>query len=79
VLRFFGEAGDDRLIFVNLGHDLARRSFAEPLVAPPLGRLWRMIWSSEHPAYGGSGTPAIEMPEGWHLPADATIVMKAEV
>jgi maltooligosyltrehalose trehalohydrolase len=79
VLRFFGEAGDDRLIFVNLGHDLARRSFAEPLVAPPLGRLWRMIWSSEHPAYGGSGTPAIETPEGWHLPADATIVMKAEV
>jgi hypothetical protein len=38
-----------------------------------------MIWSSEHPAYGGSGTPAIETPDGWHLPADATIVMKAEV
>jgi maltooligosyltrehalose trehalohydrolase len=79
VLRFFGEAGDDRLVFVNLGHDLARRSFAEPLVAPPLGRLWRVIWSSEHPAYGGGGTPPIEMVERWHLPAATTIVMKAEV
>src|SRR5205085_6398077 len=47
VLRFFGERGDDRLLFVNSGPDIHRDSFPEPLIAPPEGRNWRLLWSSE--------------------------------
>jgi maltooligosyltrehalose trehalohydrolase len=78
VLRFFGEEGDDRLLLVNFGRDLARRSLPEPLVAPPLGRRWRMSWSSESPVYGGSGTPTVERDAGWRLPAESAVVMSAE-
>jgi maltooligosyltrehalose trehalohydrolase len=59
-LRFFSDDHlDDRLLIVNLGCDLTRQSFAEPLLAPPAPALdWTMRWSSEDPAYGGRGTPA---------------------
>jgi maltooligosyltrehalose trehalohydrolase len=77
-LRFFGEGGDDRLVLVNFGRDLVRRSFPEPLVAPPRGGRWVLAWSSEDPRYGGTGTPHVEHSAGWQLPADATIVFAAE-
>jgi maltooligosyltrehalose trehalohydrolase len=77
VLRFSGLDGDDRLLLVNFGRDLNRRSLPEPLVAPPDARTWRTIWSSENPAYGGTGTPPIEAEEGWHLPGQSAILMSA--
>ena len=49
VLRFFGEAGDDRLLVVNLGRDAVLDSAAEPLTAPPQDRAWQPLWSSEDP------------------------------
>jgi maltooligosyltrehalose trehalohydrolase len=60
-LRFFSDHHlDDRLLIVNLGHDLSRASFAEPLMAPPTPDYdWTIRWSSENPVYGGGGTPAI--------------------
>jgi maltooligosyltrehalose trehalohydrolase len=78
-LRFFGEGGDDRLMLVNFGRDLVRRSVPDPLVAPPQDRRWRLTWSSEHPAYGGSGTPQVESHAGWRVPAESAVVMKAEM
>jgi maltooligosyltrehalose trehalohydrolase len=59
-LRFFTEGHrDDRILIVNLGPDLLRPSFAEPLLAPPAAGLdWSVRWSSEDVAYGGGGTPA---------------------
>jgi maltooligosyltrehalose trehalohydrolase len=57
LLRFFDARGEDRLLLVNLGTDLASGSLAEPLAAPPEGRSWRLAWSSEDPRYGGRGTP----------------------
>ena len=39
------------------------RSIADPLVAPPEGKRWALAWSSEHPRYGGLGSPA-PFPEG---------------
>lgn len=78
-LRFFGEAGEDRLVLVNLGRDLLRRSIADPLVAPPAARGWRLLWSSEAPVYGGGGTPATETDAGWHVPAHAALVLAAAV
>jgi maltooligosyltrehalose trehalohydrolase len=77
VLRFLGGDGDDRLLLVNLGRDLDLRPAPEPLLAPPEGALWQLIWSSEHPAYGGAGTPAVEGEFGWHLPGHAAVVMIA--
>ncbi|CAN5850718.1 malto-oligosyltrehalose trehalohydrolase [soil metagenome] len=49
--------GDDRLVLVNLGRDLDLGALAEPLLAPPGGHEWRVLFSSEDPRYGGSGTP----------------------
>jgi maltooligosyltrehalose trehalohydrolase len=75
VLRFFGEApADDRLLIVNLGAELNRRSFAEPLIAPPADAQWCLAWSSEDPKYGGSGTRDL-WPDGtWSLPPESAVV-----
>ena len=53
-LRFFC-AEADRLLLVNLGPDLALRPLAEPLLAPPLGHVWALVWCSEDLKYGGEG------------------------
>ncbi|MCW5697536.1 MAG: malto-oligosyltrehalose trehalohydrolase [Bauldia sp.] len=75
-LRFLA-GGDDRLLLVNLSIDLDLPSIADPLVAPPEGRVWAIAWSSEDPIYGGGGTPPVEHREGWHLPGHAAIVLAA--
>ncbi|MYZ46497.1 malto-oligosyltrehalose trehalohydrolase [Rhizobiales bacterium L72] len=75
VLRFFGATGEDRLLVVNLGSQVNRDSIAEPLVAPPAGSRWQIVWSSEDPRYGGAGTPPVESDRGWRMPAEAAILM----
>ncbi|HEX5280979.1 MAG TPA: DUF3459 domain-containing protein, partial [Micropepsaceae bacterium] len=79
VLRFFGEAGDDRLLFVNYGPDIDRGSFAEPLIAPPEGAAWRLLWSSEETRYGGFGVAPFEDDKGWHLTGHSTLVLRAQL
>jgi maltooligosyltrehalose trehalohydrolase len=75
VLRFFEPSqDDDRMLIVNLGPDLTRPSFAEPLLAPPLHRSWHLEWSSEDPRYGGCGTPDVRPDRSWHLPAECALV-----
>ncbi|AKT44164.1 malto-oligosyltrehalose trehalohydrolase [Chondromyces crocatus] len=77
VLRFFGERGEDRLLLVNLGLDLRLVPAPEPLLAPPSGRRWGLLWSSEAPRYGGEGTPPVETEaEGWFLPGHAAVVLR---
>ena len=75
-LRFFTpDHRGDRLLLVNLGADLQRSSFAEPLLAPPDGTDWELRWSSEDQAYGGGGT-ADPFPDGWwHLQAESAVVL----
>ena len=34
-----------------------------------------MLWSSEEPDYGGTGTAEFETPKGWHLPANTALVL----
>ena len=76
VLRFFDEGEEDRLVFVNLGRDLHFDSIADPLVAPLRGRGWKLLFSSEHPGYGGTGTPpVITATGGWTLPGNAAVVL----
>jgi maltooligosyltrehalose trehalohydrolase len=76
LLRYFGEQGDDRLLIVNLGHDLRLDPAPEPLLAPPDGLIWELQWSSEAPEYGGCGTPPLETADNWRIPGDAAVVMR---
>jgi maltooligosyltrehalose trehalohydrolase len=78
LLRFFAEKpGEDRLLVVNLGMDLGLETVPEPLLAPPAGLRWSVLWSSEEPRYGGSGAPPPEDEHGcWRLPGAAAVVMK---
>ena len=89
VLRFFGTDGDDRLLLVNLGRDLTLPVRPEPLLAPPAGVRWTLLWSSEAPDYGGSGAVPVdvridaraetetgEIEDGsWRLPGHAAVVL----
>jgi maltooligosyltrehalose trehalohydrolase len=77
VLRYFGPGDDDRLILVNLGPETRLVPAPEPLLAPPLGRRWEILFSSENPRYGGAGTPAAERDGAWHLPGEAAVAFRA--
>jgi maltooligosyltrehalose trehalohydrolase len=76
VLRFFGRGGDDRLLVVNLGSDLNLDPAPEPLLAPPVGKVWATLWSSEEYAYGGTGTPRLETKNGWCIPGRAAVALR---
>lgn len=77
LLRFFTERHEeDRVLVVNLGRDLERASFAEPLLAPPGGRDWELRWSSENPGYGGTGTPTLWTDDQWRIPGESAILLQ---
>ena len=65
-------------MIVNLGIDLHLDPAPEPLLAPPEGRRWKLLWSSEDPCLGGSGTPPVDSEGDWCLPAHSTIVVAPE-
>jgi maltooligosyltrehalose trehalohydrolase len=76
-LRFStADHADDRVLIVNLGCDVCRRSFAEPLLAPPADSEWVVGWSSEDAAYGGGGTPALWPGGEWNLPGECAVVLQ---
>jgi len=81
VLRYFGhdvdEPASDRLVVVNFGRQFCYSPSPEPLLAPPPGSRWEFLWSSAAVRYGGSGTPQLEADDGWHIPAEAAVVLKA--
>lgn len=77
VLRYFAGDGEDRLLLVNLGADLRLHPAPEPLLAPPAGRGWATLWSSEDPVYGGTGTPdELETADNWSIPGHAAFVLR---
>jgi maltooligosyltrehalose trehalohydrolase len=75
LLRYFAESGDDRLLLVNFGRDLHLAPAPEPLLAPPQEKAWTVLWSSEHPRYGGCGTAPLDTEEGWRVPGEAALVL----
>jgi maltooligosyltrehalose trehalohydrolase len=77
VLRFFGAPYGDRLVVVNLGRDLHFQSAPEPLLAPPDGAEWNVVWSSEDLRYGGSGTPPMPESGSWNICGYSAVVMSA--
>jgi maltooligosyltrehalose trehalohydrolase len=78
VLRYFGEGNGDRLVVINLGTDLHLDPAPEPLLAPPFGKSWRVIWSSEDPKYGGLGTFPPDTEDNWRIPGNAAVVLSSE-
>jgi maltooligosyltrehalose trehalohydrolase len=76
VLRFFGAYSDDRLLVVNLGSDLHLDPAPEPLLAPPEGTDWMILWSSEDSRYGGDGVTPLEDEDNWHLPGHTATVLR---
>ncbi|HEX3727263.1 MAG TPA: DUF3459 domain-containing protein, partial [Pirellulales bacterium] len=77
LLRYFGDQGHDRLLIVNLGRDFQWAPAADPLLAPPTGTQWRLMWSSESPRYGGSGTAVMDG-RTWFVPGHAAIVLASQ-
>ena len=75
LLRFIAPDGDDRLLVVNLGATLPLLPMPEPLLAPPAGCRWRLLWHSEAPSYGGSGMSEPDGEHSWRLPAHALAVL----
>jgi maltooligosyltrehalose trehalohydrolase len=75
VLRFFGAAGDDRLLLVNFGTDIYLDPAPEPLLAPRENMEWTVVWSSEDLRDGGSGTPPLDTAENWLIPGEAAVVL----
>jgi maltooligosyltrehalose trehalohydrolase len=75
VLRWFGDADDDRLLVVNLGRDLDLARAPEPLLAPPADRSWATLWCSEEPRYGGHGFPPVAVDGAWRLPAECAVAL----
>ena len=47
---------NERLLLVNLTRDLRWPPSAEPLIAPVPHTQWKIMFSSEAPRYGDSGT-----------------------
>jgi maltooligosyltrehalose trehalohydrolase len=78
-LRFLTDSPSDRLLIVNLGRDLALVPAPEPLLAPPAGHHWGLLWSSESPSYRGGGVRRVEDEGEWHIPGRAAIVLRPQM
>jgi maltooligosyltrehalose trehalohydrolase len=76
-LRWWHEAGD-RLLLVNLGPTFKQAEQPEPLLAPPEHMGWRIAWSSEHPKYGGYGTPEPFTHERLYIPARSAVLLEPD-
>ena len=77
LLRYFGGERGDRLLLVNLGCDTDVLPAPEPLLAPPSGSAWSLLWSSESVRYGGQGTAPIHPEREWHLPGETAVVLES--
>jgi maltooligosyltrehalose trehalohydrolase len=78
LVRYFDEAGADRLLLVNLGRDMVLPTVAEPLMAPVEDLTWRLRWTSEALSYGGSGTPEPLQDGLWRVQGHAALLFVAE-
>jgi maltooligosyltrehalose trehalohydrolase len=78
VIRLFGPGRDDRcdrLLIVNLGVDLHVSPAPEPLLAPPEGTRWTIVWSSEDPRYGGDGMPPPDADGPLRLAGESAVLL----
>jgi maltooligosyltrehalose trehalohydrolase len=78
VLRWFDPQEGDRLLAVNLGVDVDFTRAPEPLLAPPPGRRWSLVWSSDAPRYGGEGAVSPLRDAGWLLAGNSAALLRAD-
>ncbi|MGV8935610.1 MAG: malto-oligosyltrehalose trehalohydrolase [Allorhizobium sp.] len=79
LLRFFGrKPAEDLILMVNFGADLPITSIPDPLFAPPFELQWTSVWSSEQPAYGGTGVRHIDVRDRWVLAGDSAVLLTAD-
>jgi maltooligosyltrehalose trehalohydrolase len=76
-VRFFGSAGEDRLLVVNLGIEWHPDVVPEPLLAPPRGARWEPMWTSSDPRYGGGGGWPPENAAGWRVQGETAVLLRA--
>jgi maltooligosyltrehalose trehalohydrolase len=76
VLRYFSEANDDRLLVMNFGERHVLHPASEPLLAPPAGYVWKMLWTSDSRRYGGTDTVTNPASEEWSLQAESTVALR---
>ena len=77
-LRYFGEhPAHERLLIVNFGQQELFSPAPEPLLAPPAGHEWQILWTSESAEYGGTGLRRVVNDNGWTIFAEATVALKA--
>jgi maltooligosyltrehalose trehalohydrolase len=78
VLRWFDDDHGDRLLVVNLQHDLVLDPAPEPLLAPSFAAQWQVAWSSEESQYGGSGAYRIvDELQRWRLPGNSATFLRS--
>lgn len=78
LLRYFSQnCADDRLVLINLGTDIPLTPLPEPLMAAPLNYTWQILWSSEHPLYGGHGIVRWRTDDKCLLPGCSALVLHA--
>lgn len=77
LLRFFNVAHGDRLLLVSLDADLHLNSAPEPLLAPPLGSHWEVLFHTDDQKYGGLGAYSPEASDGWRVPGRAAVALKS--
>lgn len=75
VIRYFSKKGDDRLLIINFGADFLFDPAPEPLLAPPTGYEFEVLWSSESVVYGGESTPPLFIPQ-WKVLGHSAMVLK---
>lgn len=76
VIRFFSPNYENcRILLVNFGIDLHLNPAPEPLLAPPNGKKWSILWSSEDPDYEGTGTPLPDTKDNWHIQGMAASIL----
>ena len=75
VLRYFADVAGDRLLIFNFGSDLHLNPAPEPLLAPPSDQTWKVLWSSEHPKYGGSGTVPPDSEDNWRVAGHSALAL----
>jgi maltooligosyltrehalose trehalohydrolase len=76
-LRYFSKEDDDRLLLINFGDCQALHAISEPILAPPPHCSWELLWTSESPRYGGTGTIASAGKAEWILPAESTSALRS--
>jgi len=78
VLRWFDEGGADRMLLVNLRDRFHAQPAPEPLLAPPAGRRWSVLISSDDPRYGGWGTPPTgHDTSSWWVAGECGVMLEA--